>query len=179
MKKFIVIAVILMCFLVYAIVKLSMSEYQNKSQNQKAYKQAEETQSAKQINADNTDKATPEEDSGSAVPATAAQVEAVTKALTEFQSCLKDGEYEQAWELTSEYFKQRACNGSFEKFKEVCDRIGLATATVHLESSVVMDDGVGLLVTSPSFIEDLYFLFVEEDGQWKLNIGKEAGDVPR
>jgi uncharacterized alpha/beta hydrolase family protein len=45
MKKFIVIAVILMCCLVYAIVKLSTSEDQN------AYKQTEETQSVQQINA--------------------------------------------------------------------------------------------------------------------------------
>jgi len=171
MKKFIVIAVILMCCLVYAIVKLSKPPGQNETD------QTENPPIEVQADVGEPNNAPSAESPSSAVPPT--QVEAVTKALTEFQSCLKDGKYEQAWELTSEYFKQRGCNGSFEKFKEVCDRIGLATATVHPEYSVVMDDGVGLLVTSPSFEDDLYFFFIEEDGQWKLNIGQEARDVTR
>jgi len=105
MKKWIAIAVILMCCLVYVIVKLSMSEDQN------AYKQTEETQSAKQINADNTDKATPEEGSDSAVPAV--QVEAITKVFGEFQSAIKNEDYEQAWMLMSEVVKSVL---SFEEF---------------------------------------------------------------
>jgi len=114
MKKFIAIAVILMCCLVYAIVKLSMSE------NQNAYNQAEKTQSAKQINADNTDKATPEEDSGSdrsvvQVDVPAAQVEAVIKAFSEFKSAIKSEDYEQEWQSISEHDKGQK---SFEDFKK-------------------------------------------------------------
>ena len=170
MKKWIAIAVILICCLVYAIVKLSMSENQNMSQNQKAYKQAEETQSAKQINADNTDKATPEEGSGSAVPAV--QVEAVTKVLSEFLSAIKSEDYEQAWKLTSEVFKSK---GSFEEFKKATPE--LVNATIHPESATNIEGRVGLLVTSPSLEHDLYLFFIQEDGQWKLYGGKPARNV--
>ena len=171
MKKWMIIVAILICCVLYALVKFSKPQSQNETD------QTENPPIEVQADVGEPNNAPSAESSSSAVPPT--QVEAVTKALTEFQSCLKDGKYEQAWELTSEYFKQRGCNGSFEKFKEVCDGIGLATATVHPESSVVMDDGVGLLVTSPSFEDDLYFFFIEEDGQWKLNIGQEASDVTR
>jgi len=173
MKKWIAIAVILMCCLVYAIVKLSMSEDQN------AYKQTEETQSAKQINAGKTDKPTPEEGSGSAVPATAAQVEAVTKALSEFLSALKSEDYEQAWMLVSEHIKTQ---GSFEDFKKgMADEMGilLAKATIHPESAVVIDGRVGLLVTISSEEQDMdfYLLFIQEDGQWKFYDGEPAQNV--
>ena len=172
MKKFIVIAVILMCFLVYAIVKLSMSEYQNKSQNQKAYKQAEETQSAKQINAGKTDKPIPEEGSGSAVPATAAQVEAVTKAFSEFISAIKSEDYEQAWMLTSKVVKPKT---SFEEFKKgvAGARNELLNANIHPESSINIEGRVGLLVTNPED-EQYCFFFIQEDGQWKFSGPKPA-----
>ena len=171
MKKWMIIAAILICCVLYALVKFSKSQSQNETD------QTENPPIEVQADVGEANNAPSAENPGPAVPA--AQVEAVTKALTEFQSCLKDGKYEQAWELTSEYFKQKGCKGSFEKFKEVCDRIGLATATVHPQSGVAMDESVGLLVTSPSFEEDLYFFFIEEDGQWKLNIGKEASEVTR
>jgi len=177
MKKWIIIVAILICCGLYVLVKFSKPQGQNETN------QAENTSIEVQADAGNANEAQLAESPGSAVPPPPPPqfeaVEDVAKAFTEFQSCLKDGKYEQAWELTSGYFKQRACNGSFEKFKEVCDRMGLATATVHPESNVVMDDGVGLLVTSPSFEDDLYFFFIEEDGQWKLNIGQEARDVTR
>jgi hypothetical protein len=162
MKKWIAIAVILMCCLVYAIVKLSMSEDQN------AYKQTKETQSAKQINAGNVDKATPEEDSGSAVPAV--QVEAVTKVLSEFLSAIKSEDYEQAWKLTSEFFKSQ---GSFEEFKKSAPE--LVNATIHPESAINIKGRVGLLVTTSE--DDLYLSFIQEDGQWKLYGGRPAQNV--
>jgi hypothetical protein len=162
MKKWIAIAVILMCCLVYAIVKLSMSEDQN------AYKQTKETQSAKQINAGNVDKATPEEDSGSAVPAV--HVEAVTKVLSEFLSAIKSEDYEQAWKLTSEFFKSQ---GSFEEFKKSAPE--LVNATIHPESAINIKGRVGLLVTTSE--DDLYLSFIQEDGQWKLYGGRPAQNV--
>jgi hypothetical protein len=151
MKKFIAIAVILMCCLVYAIFKLSMSEYQNMSQNQNATNsRAQETQGAKQINAGNVDKATPEEGSGSAVPAE--QVEAATKVFSEFLSAIKSEDYEQAWMLMSEFFKDSTSDGIFEKFKKGMADEGavLATATIHPESAINIEGHVGLLVTFPS-----------------------------
>ena len=167
-----------MCCLVYAIVKLSMSENQNMSQNQKAYKQAEETQSAKQINADNTDKATPEEDSGSAVPATAAQVEAVTKAFSEFISAIKSEDYEQAWKLTSEFIKSQ---GSFEDFKKgvAGEMAELANAIIHPESAINIEGRVELRATIRHEEQDmdLYMSFIQEDGQWKLYSGRPAQSV--
>lgn len=162
MKKWIAIAVILMCCCLYAIVKLSMSENQNVNNT------TEETQSAKQINADNTDKATPEEGSGSAVPAV--QVEAVTKVFGEFLSVIKSEDYEQAWKLTSEFFKSQ---GSFEEFKKSAPE--LVNATIHPESAINIEGRVGLLITTSE--DDLYLFFIQEDGQWKLNGGKPAQNV--
>ncbi len=184
MKKWIAIAVILMCCLVYAIVKLSMSEYQNvndTSEEKQSTKQinagntdkatpAEETQSAKQINADNTDKATPEEGSGSAVPAV--QVEAVTKVFGEFLSAIKSEDYEQAWKLTSEFFKSKL---SFEEFKKVEPET--VNLTIHPESAINIEGRVGLLVTLPSEEQGMYFLFNQEDGQWKLYHVQPAQNV--
>jgi len=170
-KKWIVVVVILICCLVYAIVKLSMSE------NQYAYNQEKETPSAKQRDADNTgkatpgdagstDKATPEEGSGSAVPA--AQVEAVTKVFSEFQTALKSKDYEQAWKLTSESLKSQ---GSFAEFKEAMTRYPQALimeATMHPESATKIDGRVRVRITVPSG-EDDHASFVQEDGQWKLD----------
>jgi len=169
MKKWIAIAVILMCCLVYAIVKLSMSEYQNVNDT------TEETQSAKQINADNTDKATPEEGSGSAVPAV--QVEAVTKVLSEFLSALKSEDYEQAWKLTSESFKSKLSFEEFKKFEPLTVNL-----TIHPESAINIEGRVGLLVTLPSEEQGMYFLFNQEDGQWKLDGMKQSAqnvDTPK
>jgi hypothetical protein len=169
MKKFIAIAVILMCCLVYAIVKLSMSEDQN------AYKQTEETQSVQQINAGKTDKATPEEDSGSAVPATAAQVEAVTKAFSEFISAIKSEDYEQAWMLMSKVDNPEM---SFEEFKKgiAGARNELVNVKIHPESSINIEGRVGLLVGNPED-EQYYFFFIQEDGQWKFSGPKPAKNV--
>lgn len=168
MKKWIIIVAILICCGVYVIVKFSKPQGQN--ENNQAARTAGPGESG-QVTSQNAATPTARPDN--------AQVEAVVGAFTEFQSCLKDQDYEQAWKLTSGNFRQIVCEGDFEKFKEVCDRIGLATATVHPKSAVVIDGRVGLLVTSPSFKEDLYFFFVEEDGQWRLHIGQEARDVPR
>jgi len=188
MKKWIVIGAILICCLVYAIVKLSMSENQNVSNQEKetqSKKQinadntnkatpAEKTQSAKQINAGNIDKATPEEGSGSPVPAV--QVEAVTKVYSEFQNALKNEDYEGAWKLTSEFFKSHA---SFEEFKKVMAgeraQAELVNAIIHPESALYIESRVSLLITSPE--EELYFSFIQEDGQWKLYSGQPAKTV--
>ena len=171
MKKWIVIVVVLICCVLYAMIKFSTS------QNENVPDQAQETQIAKQIDADKTDTATSEKGPASAVPA--AQVEAVTKALTEFQNCLKDKKYEQAWDLTTAYFKQRVSDGSFEKFKEnmAGEGAGIATATVHPESAAIIEGRVGVLVTSPSFEYDLYLCFIEDNGKWKLDIGRPAHTV--
>lgn len=171
MRKWIVIVVILICCGLYAMFKFGASQDENVPD------QAQETQVAKQIDADKADTAASEKGSVSAVPA--AQVEAVTKALTEFQSCLKDKKYEQAWELTTEYFKQRVSDGSFEKFKEnmAGEGAGIATATVHPESATVIEGRVGLLISSPSLEYNIYLCFIEDNGKWKLDIGRPAHSV--
>ena len=178
MKKWIVIVAILICFGLYAMVKLSISQHQN------ANTQEKETQSTKQIDADNTDKATPEEDSGSpgtavqtdkaaheedsGTPATADQVEAITKVFSEFLSALKSEDYEQAWKLVSESSKSK---GSFEEFKEAFSEMGavLAETTIRPESATNIDGRVRLPITIPSG-EDGHLSFVQEDGQWKLKL---------
>jgi len=170
MKKWMIIVAILICCVLYALVKFSKPQSQNETD------QTENPPIEVQADVGEPNNAPSAESPGSAVPQT--QVEAVTKAFREFQSRLKDGKYEQAWELTSEYFKTEAVDGGFEGFKEVCDRAGLATATVHPKSAVVIDGRVGLLVTDLP-LEDLYFFFIEEDGQWKLYRGQEARDVTR
>lgn len=164
MKKFIVIVVILMCCGVYAMVKLSISQYQD------ANPQEKETQSAKQIDAENTDKSTPEEDSVS--PASAVQVEAVTKIFSEFLSAIKSEDYEQAWMLTSEFFKREV---SFEEFKKGAPK--LVDPTMDPESAINIAGRVGLLMTIPSEEQAMYFFFVQEDGQWKFHSLRPAQSV--
>ncbi|OHB63348.1 MAG: hypothetical protein A2168_02520 [Planctomycetes bacterium RBG_13_50_24] len=171
MKKWIVIVVILICCGLYAMIKFSMSQNENVSG------QAQETQNTKQKETDKTDTATSEKSTVSTVPAV--QVEAVAEALREFQNCLKEKKYEQAWELTTEYFKQRVSEGNFEKFKEnmAGEGAGIATATVHPESATVIEGRVGLLISSPSLEYKIYLCFIEDNGKWKLDIGRPAHSV--
>lgn len=159
MKKWIIIVVILICCLLYVIAKLIMSEDQN------AYKQTEEMQSAKQINADNTDKATPEEGPDSAVHAV--QVEAVTKVFDEFQSAIKNEDYEQTWMLMSEVVKSGLSFDEFTKGVNI-----LANAIIHPESAANIEGRVRLLITNTE--DELYLFFIQEDGQWKLYNVKPA-----
>jgi hypothetical protein len=171
MKKWIIIVAILICCVLYALVKFSKPQVQNKTNR------AENAQIEERTDAGNTNNDPLAESTSSAVPPPPVKqfeaIEDVTKAFTEFQSCLKDENYEQAWNFTSEYFKQRACNGSFEKFKEFCYQKELATATIHSKSAVVLGGRLGLLISSPSLEKDLYLFFIEEDGHWKLYIWQE------
>jgi hypothetical protein len=142
MKPWIVVIAILICCLVYVIVKLSM----------------------------------PEEGSGSA--ATAAQVEAVTKVFSGVLSAIKSEDYEQAWNLMSERLKDRmSIAGTFEGFKErahVMDE--LATGTIHAESATYIDSCVRLLLTVPSFDDDVHLYFIQEEGQWKWHESRTASE---
>ncbi|HCO95208.1 MAG TPA: hypothetical protein DIU00_14860 [Phycisphaerales bacterium] len=164
-KKWIVVVVILICCLVYAIVKLSMSENQNMSENQYAYNQAEKTQSAKQTDAGSTDEAAREE--GSGTPATDAQIEAVTKVFNEFLGAVKSKDYEQAWKLMSESSKSQ---GDLVEFKEAITREGalIMESIIRPESATQIDGRVRVRVMHPSLGEE-NLSFVQEDGQWKLD----------
>jgi len=79
----------------------------------------------------------------------------------------------------SESFKDSASDGSFEKFeKEMADEGALlVSATIHPESAINIEGRVGLLVTSPSHEQGMYFLFNQEDGQWKLHDARSAESV--
>jgi len=195
MKKWIAIAVILICCVVYAIVKLSMSEYQTMSQDPNTTTQARQTPSARQTDAGSTDKATPERDSGSpdtavqtdeatleedsGTPATAAQVEAITKVFGEFLSALESEDYEQAWKLVSESFKSKVSfeefkvpfsnKVHFEQFKEVTSKIMAVLAETTMESTTDIDGRVRVRIKDPSGDGHVPFIhFVQEDGQWKV-----------
>ncbi len=175
MKKWIIIVAIFIFCVLYALVEFSKQQGQNETSR------VENAQIEERTDASNTNNTPLVESSSSAVPppppppplSQFESIEDVTKAFKEFQSCLKDGKYEQAWNLTSGYFKQRACNGSFEKFKEVCDQKELVKATIHPKSAVVFGGRLGLLISSPSLEQDLYLFFIEENGQWKLYIWQE------
>jgi len=79
----------------------------------------------------------------------------------------------------SEFFKDSASDGSFEKFKKemVDEGAVLVTATIHPESVIIIEGHVGLLVTSPSHEQGMYFLFNQEDEQWKLHSARPAQSV--
>ena len=167
MKKWTIIVAILLCCVLFALVKFSKPQGQNETN------QAENTPIEVQADAGDANNAPLAENPGSAVPT--AQVEAVIKDWKKFQSCLKDEDYEQAWELTTEHFKTEAVHGGFEGFKEVVVQMGMATVTIHPESATYIDGEVALRVTGPSLEgRDMYFLFVEEDGQWKLKTGDDG-----
>ena len=161
MKKWIIIVTVLICCCLYALVKLSKPQDQNETN------QTEGTPIEAQADAGDPNKAPLAESPGSAVPPT--QVEAVIRDFKEFQSCLKDEDYKQAWELTSEHFKSVAVHGGFEGFKEAAVQMGMATITIHPESAYCFEDMIALRITGPSLGgRKMDFIFVEEEGQWKL-----------
>lgn len=167
MKKWTIIVAILICCLLYALVKLSKPQGQNETDR------AENLPAEVQANTEEPNNAPLVEGSDSAVPAD--QVEAVLKDWKKFQSCLKDEDYEQAWELTTEHFKTEAVHGGFEGFKEAAVQMGMATLTIHPESACYIEGEVALRITGPSLGgREMYFLFVEEDGQWKLLTGDDG-----
>ncbi len=177
MKKWIGVGAILIGCGVYAMVKLSISRYQDanpqveetprakQTEADGANPQVKETPRVKQTGADDTKAATPKETPGS--PATPAQIAGVTKVFGEFQSALGNKDYEQAWKLVSESFKSR---GSLERFKKVMADAGvvLAKASLRAESATDFGGRVRLLITSPSK-GDAHVFFVQENGQWKLD----------
>ncbi len=161
MKKWTIIVAILLCCVLFALVKFS------KPQGQNVTNQTENTPIEAQADAGDPNKAPLAESPGSAVPPTV--VEAVIKDWKKFQSCLKDEDYEQAWELTSEHFKSVAVHGGFEGFKEAVVQMGMATLTIHPESACYIEGEVALRITGPLLGgRVMYFMFIEEDGQWKL-----------
>lgn len=160
MKKWMIIVAILICCLLYALVKFSKPQDQNETN------QAENTPIEEQADVGDPNKAPLAESPGSTVPSTV--VEAVINDWKKFQSCLKDEDYKQAWELTSEHFRSSIVK-SLEEFKEVCAQMGMATLTIHPESACYIEGEVALRITGPSLEgREMYFMFIEEDGQWKL-----------
>lgn len=170
MKKWIVIAAILICSGLYVMVKFS------KPQGQNASNQVEEAHIEGPADVGNNDRVPLAESSSSAVSAT--QVEAAAEVFGEFQSCLKDQKYEQAWKLTSKFF-QSAEYGDFESFKAAMSSDGAAVATLNLhpDSAVKSGELLRFLVTSNDQSVELYVYFIEEDGQWKFHHGQEVRDV--
>jgi len=113
---------------------------------------------------------------GSTVPP--AQAEAVIRAFEEYQACLKDEKYAQAWALTTQYMKDVAMRGGggVEKFKEMVVRLDMAAVTAPSASVNCMDflEGCGVQVALRvtggwAGDRETYYCFVEENGQWKLN----------
>ena len=164
MKKWNFIVAVLICGLLYAIVRLSVSEYRAISEGPDARIQAGDVQSTKQVDANGTEKAAPDDELGT--PASAADAEAIIKAFSELQSALKSEDYERARELTSESFKGRV---SFEELKQAAPL--LTNATAHPESAVNIDGRVRVRVTVPSHEESGHLYFIQEDGKWKLHDG--------
>jgi len=167
MKKWTIIAAILICCCLYALVKFSKPQDQNETSP------ADNTPIESQADAGDANNAPLVESSDSAVPPTV--VEAVIKDWKKFQSCLKDEDYKQAWELTSEHFKTEAVHGGFEGFKEAAVQMGMATLTIHPESACYIEGEVALRITGPLLGgRVMYLMFIEEDGQWKLLEGSNG-----
>ena len=183
MKKWIVVVAILICIVLYTMVKFSMS------QDKEMRIQTEKTQITEKTNPpqnnENAEKATSEEnseslptkDSESVVPAD--KVEAIVKAYNEFANALKNKDYEKAWEYTSKYFKQRESKGNFENFRDemIAKESIFAQAIIHPDTAIKQGDLIGFKYTGPSFPGDLYLFFTYEDNQWKLYIGRHADNI--
>jgi hypothetical protein len=103
------------------------------------------------------------------------RIEAAAKVLREFLSGVREKDYEKAWSLTSEYFKQTVLKGKgFEEFKTGADKMAnvYGTATVYPElSTVSLGGNPAIRIMGPFIKREMYFIFVEEDGQWKLLTG--------
>jgi hypothetical protein len=104
-----------------------------------------------------------------------ARIKAAAKVLREFLICVKDKDFEHAWNLTSEYFKDTVLKGKgFENFKVGAEKMAevYGTATVHPELSTESPDGnPAIRIMGPAINREMYFILVEEDGQWKILTG--------
>ncbi len=104
------------------------------------------------------------------------RIEAAANVLREFLNCIKDKDFEHAWSLTSEYFKDTVLKGrGFEDFKVGAEKMAVVygTATVHPELSTESPDGnPAIRIMGPSINREMYFILVEEDGQWKILTGR-------
>jgi len=103
------------------------------------------------------------------------RIEAAAKVLRAFLNCVGDKHFEQAWNLTSEHFKDTVLKGKgFEEFKVGAEKMAVVygTATVHPELSTESPDGnPAIRIMGPSINREMYFVLVEEDGQWKILTG--------
>jgi len=103
------------------------------------------------------------------------RIKAAAKVLRKFLDCIKDTDYEQAWNLTSTYFKDTVLKGKgFEEFKEGAGKMAdvWGTATVHPELSTESPNGnPAIRIMGPSINREMYFILIEEDGQWKILTG--------
>lgn len=166
MNKWVIIGGILVCCLLFILVMLSRPQGENEIDR------TENIPAEVQANAEEPNNAPLVEDPGSAVPAD--RVEAVLKAFKEFQSLIKEGDYQQAWESTSKDFQTKVV-GNFDEFKSACDRMDMANVTIQPESACYIEEQVAFQITGPSLEGiKMYFLFVEEDGKWRLNIGHDG-----
>ncbi len=101
------------------------------------------------------------------------RIEAAAKVLREFLNCIKHKDFEQAWKLTSEHFKHTVVK-DFERFKVGGEKMAVVygTATVHPELSTESPGGnPAIRIMGPSIDREMYFILVEEDGQWKVLTG--------
>lgn len=169
MKMWMIIGGVLILCVLFALIR-------RPPRGQETITPSDETQQGRSAQAGNPGKLDPVEYASSAV--SPAQAEAVLKTFSDFQDHLKNERYEQALELTTQYFKDAELgNSSLEEFKEDVVKKGLAAVTAFPEPIRVMDHKgqtgqLALRVTSPSFGDNiLYYLFVEEDGMWKFNTG--------
>lgn len=111
-------------------------------------------------------------------PASKRRTRAVTKAFEEFQSNLRNGESEQAWQVMSMDFRNQLAKGDFNRFKAQVDANKESIKLMsNLRPRSVTKNG-DLLILHATY-EDAPFrvYFIEEDKRWKICGGNRgAGD---
>ena len=195
MKKWAIIAAILVCCGLYAIVKFGLSRGQHANSrveeariegpaevnNSDSARLADVTRSAQQEPSSgktgiNEKRQQVIEDSGKAPQITSTSVsetlvEGITKAFTEFQSCIKDGEYETAWGFLANSMRSQY-GDDFQKWKDGMSSGEARTVFLNLHPESVAESSEGFELKAKYENQTWRLYFIREAGQWKIREGQ-------
>ena len=106
-------------------------------------------------------------------PASESQAEAVTNTFRQFQSHLKEGNYEAVWGLLTEHIRSGQFQDNFERFMEQFSGDAVKTIFLNLYPESVSKSGKFLTLSAKRGDQTWKIHFIKEDGQWKIYEGQE------
>lgn len=106
-------------------------------------------------------------------PASESQAEAIRNTFRQFQSHLKEGNYEAVWGLLAKHIRSDQLQDDFEKFKKQFSNDSVKTVFLNLYPESVTKSGKFLTLSAKHEDQTWKIHFIMEDGQWKIYEGQE------